>query len=61
MPKIVTRCPVSGPVVPTGLTTETIIFRAIPDDLPVPLTCPACGLSHEWRARDAWIEVGYKK
>ena len=56
MPKIMIRCPISGRVVSTGLTTEMIVFDSINPDLEMPLRCPACLKMHNWRPKDAWID-----
>jgi hypothetical protein len=50
------RCPIVGGVVPTGLTTETIMFDSIDVNLEMPLRCPACMKVHKWKPRDAWID-----
>jgi hypothetical protein len=56
MPKIMIRCPIVGRNVPTGLTTEKIFFDSLPDNLEIPIRCPACMKVHKWRRKDAWIE-----
>jgi hypothetical protein len=56
MPKIMIRCPIVGSAVPTGLTTEMILFKTIDADLDIPLRCLACLRIHKWRPRDAWID-----
>jgi hypothetical protein len=56
MPKIMIRCPIVGSNVSTGLTTETILFDSIPDDLEIPLRCPACLKIHNWRPKHAWVD-----
>lgn len=55
MPDIVIKCSVFGRPVPTGLTTEMIIFESMPKDLPLDLNCPACRKVHRWLPRDAWV------
>lgn len=54
MPAIMIRCPVHNKDVTTGLDTETIIFETLPN-LAIPMRCIACGQSHEWKPRDAWV------
>jgi hypothetical protein len=56
MPKIMIRCPITGRAVPTGLTTEMILFDSIDADLEMPLQCPACLKVHKWKPRDAWAD-----
>jgi hypothetical protein len=56
MPNIVTRCPTLGRAVPTGLTTETIIFESLDLDLEIPFRCPACLRMHTWRPAAAWVD-----
>jgi hypothetical protein len=56
VPKIMFRCPVFGSAVPTGLTTEQIIFDSLPPDLEIPMRCPACMKFHNWEPKDAWVE-----
>lgn len=58
VPKIMIRCPITGKSVPTGLTTETIVFDSIAGDLKITMSCPACRKVHEWRPKDAWIDKG---
>ena len=58
MPKIVIRCPITGNNVPTGLTTEMIVFDSIASDLEMPLRCPACLKMHNWMPKEAWVEKG---
>jgi hypothetical protein len=58
VPKIMIRCPITGKSVPTGLTTETIVFDSIAGDLTITMSCPACRKVHEWRPKGAWIDKG---
>jgi hypothetical protein len=58
MPNIIIRCPVFGKAVPTGLSTETILFDSL-DDIAIPMRCPACLKVHRWTRKDAWVdEIG---
>ena len=50
------RCPIFDRAVPTGLTTEMIVFDSIEADLEIPLNCPACLKTHKWKPREAWID-----
>jgi hypothetical protein len=54
MPDIMIRCPVRGVPVPTGLTTEQIIFESLAG-ITMPLHCPACLKTHQWEQKQAWI------
>ena len=54
MPHILVRCPKTGQEVSTGLKTEWVMFETLPG-IQVPLTCPACGETHNRRPKDAWI------
>ena len=56
LPKIMIRCPIKGRAVPTGLTTEMVLFDLIPADLEMPLRCLACLKVHTWKAKDAWVD-----
>jgi hypothetical protein len=47
-------CPKTHRPVPTGLTTNMVVFKTLPP-VAVPLLCPACGQVHEWKPADAWI------
>jgi len=52
------RCPITGKTVPTGLTTQMIVFDSIASDLEMPLRCPACLKMHNWMPKEAWVEKG---
>ena len=54
MADILVRCPKTGQEVSTGLKTEWVMFETLPG-IQMPLTCPACGETHNWRPKDAWI------
>jgi hypothetical protein len=54
MPDIMIQCPVSRQTVPTGLTTEIIVFESLPI-VSLPLLCPSCGKVHAWRPAQAWV------
>jgi len=47
-------CPQTRRPVPTGLTTDMVIFKTLPP-VTVPLRCPACGQVHKWKPAEAWI------
>jgi len=57
MPNIMIRCPFTGKAVPTGLSTETVLFDSL-GDVSVPMRCPACLKMHRWKKKDAWVEKG---
>ena len=56
MPDIMIRCPILGRAVPTGLTTEAIIFNSLDGNLSIPFRCPACMRLHHWGRKDAWVD-----
>jgi hypothetical protein len=58
MPKIIIRCPTFGINVPTGLTTEAIMFDSLGEELEIPLRCPACLRIHRWGRKDARVDRG---
>ena len=58
MPKIMIRCPITGKTVPTGLTTQMVVFDSIASDLEMPRRCPACLKMHNWMPKEAWVEKG---
>ena len=55
MPDIMICCPLFGTSVPTGLSTEMIVFASLPN-VATPLRCPACRKMHRWKPKDAWVE-----
>jgi hypothetical protein len=57
IPNIMIRCPITGKAVPTGLSTETVLFDSL-GDISVPMRCPACLKMHRWKKKDAWVEKG---
>jgi endogenous inhibitor of DNA gyrase (YacG/DUF329 family) len=48
------NCPSTGKPVSTRLKTQSVIFESLPA-VAVPLRCPACGKTHEWKPAEAWI------
>jgi hypothetical protein len=48
------KCPTTGLPVSTGLKAESVIFESLPA-VAVPLCCPACGKTHQWKPAEAWI------
>jgi hypothetical protein len=53
MADIVIKCPTFGTAVPTGITTEMIIFDTL--DFPLTVHCPDCRQIHTWTRSNAWI------
>ena len=49
------KCPHTGRPISTGIELDPGTFAALPDVLSY-LTCPACGLTHAWWTREAWLE-----
>jgi hypothetical protein len=54
MSDILIRCPVAGIPVQTGLSTETIVFKSLPNTA-FQLRCPRCKKMHQWKPQDAWV------
>jgi hypothetical protein len=52
--EILTHCPQTGLEVPTGLDTQMVVFRSLPN-VAIPLHCPACRQVHVWTPAEAWI------
>jgi hypothetical protein len=60
MPDILTRCPLTGKTIETGLDTETVRFDMLPD-IPIPITCPHCEKEHFWKPTNAWVRRPERK
>ena len=54
MSEIMTMCSVTNRSIPTGLTTNSVIFESLPD-INLPIRCPRCGRQHVWSRRKAWV------
>jgi hypothetical protein len=54
MEKLLFACPKTGQQVDIGVTTEIITLLRIRSRM-VRAHCPACGETHEWPVRDAWL------
>jgi hypothetical protein len=54
MSVVMTRCPVTGRSVSTGIDTASVIVDSLPD-VAVRMRCSACGSEHIWRKRDTWL------
>jgi hypothetical protein len=57
MSLVMTRCPVTGRAVSTGIDTASVIVDSLPD-VAVRMRCPECGREHLWRRRDTWLAHG---
>jgi hypothetical protein len=55
MPDIMIHCPITGIAVPTGLTTEIVLFETLPD-ISLPMLCPSCERIHDWKPTQAWVK-----
>ncbi|HEY8615683.1 hypothetical protein [Phenylobacterium sp.] len=56
MPRVLTRCPETGQVVPTRLSMDAGTFRLIRLSRQR-YHCPACKTEHLWEHEDAWVET----
>jgi len=56
MTHILTRCPIIGCGVQTGITTQMVNFNSLPN-VAVMMHCAACGGDHSWKPSDAWMET----
>ncbi len=54
MEKLLFACPNTGRQVDIGVATEIITLLRIRSRI-VRAHCPACGETHEWPVRDAWL------
>ncbi len=54
MEKLLFACPNTGRQVDIGVATEIITLLRIRSRI-VRAHCPACGQTHEWPVRDAWL------
>lgn len=54
MADIFIRCPVTSQTILTGLNTEMVVFKTLPN-VEIPLKCPHCGQTHRWTPEDAWL------
>lgn len=54
MGKLMIKCPKTGDAIFTGLTADKERFAVMPVFFGSAL-CAACGATHEWFARDAWV------
>jgi hypothetical protein len=54
MGEILFTCPQTLKSVPTGLKAEWVVLHSLPP-VAIPILCAACGQTHEWKRKDAWI------
>jgi hypothetical protein len=54
MEKLLFACPKTGQQIDIGVTTEIITLLRIRSQM-VRARCRACGDTHEWPVRDAWL------
>lgn len=55
MPRILTTCPTSGRMVPTGHRTSGVTLETM--DAPRSFRCPTCQQVHSWNADEAVVET----
>ncbi len=55
MGMVVTRCPATGETIATGMNAEHEAFACSPVFF-ADTYCPICRTTHQWFARDAWVE-----
>jgi hypothetical protein len=54
MPRILTTCPTTGTLVPTGQRTPAFDLATMGEGHA--FRCPVCNEPHRWRAEDAVVE-----
>jgi hypothetical protein len=52
---VMVRCPKTGRELSTGVEMDDDTFAGLPD-IRSQINCPACGLSHDWSVREAWLD-----
>jgi hypothetical protein len=55
MAEVMIRCPATGRAIATGIDVDAAEFRRMPVFF-CRSPCPHCKTSHEWFAREAWID-----
>ena len=55
MGNLMIKCPRTGEEIYTGMTAERTSFAVTPVFFGVAF-CAACGGTHDWFARDAWVQ-----
>jgi len=56
MNRILIKCPTTGRMIYRGFAMDPKIFEASPVE-ENPVECPACGKTHTWTKRDAYLEA----
>jgi hypothetical protein len=51
---LMVRCPDTGAELSTGIEMDAATFERLPE-IQSQMTCPACGRSHVWSTREAWL------
>jgi hypothetical protein len=54
MAAVLTRCPRTGSIIPTGIITDMVQFDSLPN-VAIPIFCPNCGKTHIWKPSTSWI------
>jgi hypothetical protein len=57
MPTLMIKRLQTGQPICTGIETDEVSFKKLPDVL-AHTRCPVCGLEHAWWAREAWLADG---
>jgi hypothetical protein len=57
MGMLMIRCPTTGQPIFTGRSIDSSIFRSTPVFFSRTY-CPRCHGTHEWFAKDAWVDEG---
>ena len=53
---VMTRCPVSGSEIATGLHCDWDTFSNLAD-MPGRVLCPSCNQTHAWQLSEAWLRL----
>ncbi len=56
MSTVMIRCPRTDRAVSTQIDTEAAVLERLPA-VAGRMHCPACGETHTWSAREAWLET----
>jgi len=54
MPLLMIKCPHTARPVSTGIEIEALQLGSLPD-VPMSVSCAACGMVHTWWKREAWL------
>jgi endogenous inhibitor of DNA gyrase (YacG/DUF329 family) len=55
MGMVVIKCPKTGKVIPTGVGMDKASFQTSSMSNNT-VSCPACGGTHTWDKKDAWVQ-----